>query len=165
MRASQFPPTSSFRRQHRHHRPKHFVSSVSGTCSMCKRRSVTRRFSPSPSHLVLTTRGGWTMSIFLSAAPVQGKWVVIKCDSGPGRLNPDLLAYLHYHGFLLYPGVPNTTAVSQETDQSFGPFQSAVRTNLQLLIDERICKDAPDCWPCGLRRMRSGNRVDCCVGV
>ena len=35
------------------------------------------------------------------------------------------------------------TAVSQETDQSFGPFQSAIRTNLQLLIDERICKDAP----------------------
>ena len=122
MRASQFPPTSSFRRQHRHHRPKHFVSSVSGTCSMCKRRSVTRRFSPSPSHLVLTTRGGWTMSIFLSAAPVQGKWVVIKCDSGPGRLNPDLLAYLHYHGFLLYPGVPNTTAVSQETEQSLVRF-------------------------------------------
>ncbi len=22
-----------------------------------------------------------------------------------------------------------------------------------------------DCWPCGLRQMRSGSRVDCCVGV
>ena len=74
---------------------------------------------------------------------MKGKWVVIKCESGPGRLNPDLLAYLRYHRFLLYPGIPNTTAVSQETDQSFGPFQSAVRTNLQLLINKQIRKDAP----------------------
>ena len=150
MRASQFPPTSSFRRQHRHQMPKHFVLSVSVTCSMSKRRLVTRRFSPSPS-------GGMDdveffeylqksiMKLYPGAAPVKGKWVVIKCDSGPGRLNPDLLVYLHYHGFLLIPGVPNTTAVSQETDQVFGLFQSAVRTNLQLqhLIDERICEDAP----------------------
>jgi hypothetical protein len=59
-------------------------------------------------------------------------------DSGPGRLNPTLLAYLHYHGFILYPGVPNTTAVSQEMDQSHGPFQGAVRTNIQRIIDECI---------------------------
>jgi len=69
--------------------------------------------------------------------------VVIKCDSGPGRLNAKLLAYLRFHGFLLFPGVPNTTAVTQETDQSYGPFQSALRTNLQLLIDERIRKEKP----------------------
>jgi hypothetical protein len=72
---------------------------------------------------------------------VKGRWLVIKCDSGPGRLNTTLLAYLRYHGFILYPGVPNTTAVTQETDQSYGPFQSAVRTNLQLIIDERIAVD------------------------
>ena len=53
------------------------------------------------------------------AAPVKGRWVVIKCDSGPGRLNTTLLVYLRYHGFILYPGVPNTTAVTQETDQSY----------------------------------------------
>ena len=62
------------------------------------------------------------MKLYPDAAPVKGKWVIIKCDSDPGRLNPDLLAYLRYHGFLLFPGVPNMTAVSQETDQSFGPF-------------------------------------------
>jgi len=83
------------------------------------------------------------MKLYPDAAPVKGKWIVIECDSGPGRLNPDLLAYLRYHRFLLYPGIPNTTAVLQETDQSFGPFQSAIRTNLQLLIDKRICKDVP----------------------
>jgi hypothetical protein len=34
------------------------------------------------------------MKLYPNAAPVKGKWVVIKCDSGPRRLNPDLLAYL-----------------------------------------------------------------------
>jgi hypothetical protein len=81
------------------------------------------------------------MKLFPDAAPIKGRWVVIKCDSGPGRLNPTLLAYLRFHGFILYPGVPNTTAVTQETDQSYGPFQNAVRTNLQLIIDERIAGD------------------------
>ena len=83
------------------------------------------------------------MKLYPDTAPIKGKWVIIKCDSCPGRLNPDILAYLRYRRFLLYPSISNTTAVSQETDQSFGLFQSAVRTNLQLLIDERICKDAP----------------------
>jgi len=46
------------------------------------------------------------MKLYPDAAPVKGKWVVIKCDSGPGRLNPDLLGYLRYHGFLLYLASP-----------------------------------------------------------
>jgi hypothetical protein len=83
------------------------------------------------------------MKLYSDAAPVKGRWVVIKCDSGPGRLNPTLLTCLRYHCFILYPGVPNTTAVTQETDQSYGPFQTAVRTNLQLLIDERIAANKP----------------------
>ena len=83
------------------------------------------------------------MTLYPDATPMKGKWVVIKCDSSPGSLNPDLLAYLRYHRCLLYPGIPNTAALSRETDQSFGPFQLAVRTNLQLLIDEQIREDAP----------------------
>jgi hypothetical protein len=75
------------------------------------------------------------MKLYPNDAPVKGRWVVIKGDSGPGRLNPILLAYLCFQGFILYPRVPNTTAVTQETDQSYGPFQSAVKTNLQLVID------------------------------
>ena len=82
------------------------------------------------------------MKLWPDAAPVKGRWVVIKVDSGPGRLNPDLLSFLRFHGFILYPGVPNTTAVTQETDQSYGPFQTAIRTNLQLIIDERLRIDA-----------------------
>jgi hypothetical protein len=78
------------------------------------------------------------MKLWPDAAPVKGKWVVIKVDSGPGRLNPDTLAFLRFHGFILYPGVPNTTAVTQETDQSYGPFQTAIRINLQVIIDKRL---------------------------
>ncbi len=81
------------------------------------------------------------MKLFPDAAPMRRRWVILKCDSGLGRLNPTLLAYLRFHGFILYPGVPNTTAVTQETDQSYGPFQTAVHTNLQVIIDERIATD------------------------
>ncbi len=74
--------------------------------------------------------------LYPDAAPMVGRWVVIKCDGGPGRLNDKLLVYLLFHGFLLFPGIPNTTAVTQETEQSYGLFQSKLRTNLQVLIDE-----------------------------
>ncbi len=83
------------------------------------------------------------MKLYPDAAPMKGRWVVIKSDSSPGRLNSTLLTYLRYHSFILYPGVPNTTAVTQETDQSYGPFQTAIRTNLQLLIIECIATDKP----------------------
>jgi hypothetical protein len=43
---------------------------------------------------------------------------MLKVDSRPGRLNIELLAELCLLGFYLYPGVPNMTAVSQETDQT-----------------------------------------------
>ena len=78
------------------------------------------------------------MRLYPDAAPMAGRWVVIKCDGGPGHLNDELLTYLRFHGYLLYPGIPNTTAVTQETDQSYGPFQSKLRTNLKRLIDERL---------------------------
>jgi hypothetical protein len=38
----------------------------------------------------------------------------------------------------LYPGVPNTTAVSQETDRNYGPFKTQFRKNLDEVIDVRI---------------------------
>jgi hypothetical protein len=55
---------------------------------------------------------------------VPGKRVMLKVDSRPGRLNIELLAELHLLGFYLYPGVPNMTAVSQETDQNYSPFKT-----------------------------------------
>jgi hypothetical protein len=101
---------------------------------MCKAAFGHEEIQSFPISLGLNNKGGMDdveffdylqksiMKLYPDAAPVKGKWVFIKCDSGPGRLNPDLLAYLRYRGFLLYPGVPNTTAVSQETEQSLVRF-------------------------------------------
>ena len=62
--------------------------------------------------------------------------MIIKLDSGPGRLNVKLLAKLQTEGFYLYPCVPNTTHVSQETDISYGLFKSKFRANLEKLTGE-----------------------------
>ena len=43
-------------------------------------------------------------------------------------------------GIYLYPGVPNTTAVTQETDQNYGPFKTQFIKNLHELSDVRISK-------------------------
>ena len=93
------------------------------------------------------------MPLYPNASPEKGKWVLLKCDSGPGRLNLDLLAELRTSGFILFPGVPNTTAVSQETDQNYGPFKTQYCKNLDAVIDERIkqkkCIQLPP-WQVGL---------------
>ena len=69
---------------------------------------------------------------------IPGKRVIIKIDSGPGRANIKFLAKLRNLGFLLYPGVPNITSVSQETDQNYGPFKTIFRKNLDTITASRI---------------------------
>jgi hypothetical protein len=111
---------------------------------------------PFPISLGLNNKGGMDdddffesvqksiMRLYPDAAPEKGKWVCItKCNIGPGRLNADLLTYMRFHGFLLYPGVPNTTVVSQDMDQSDGPFQSKLHTNLKVIIDKRLHTEKP----------------------
>jgi len=63
------------------------------------------------------------LPLFPDALDLLGFCVMVKVDSGPGHLNVNLLAKLCLLGFYLYPGVPNTTAVTQETDQNYGPFK------------------------------------------
>ena len=59
-------------------------------------------------------------NLYPDSADVPGQRVILKVDSGPGRLNERLLlAKLRARVFYLYPGVPNTTVVSQETDFLF----------------------------------------------
>ncbi len=93
------------------------------------------------------------MPLYPNAAPEFGKWVFLKCDSGPGRLNLDLLADLRSDGFILFPGVPNTTAVTQETNQNYGPFKTQYCKNLDAVVDARLKQEkstamAP--WQVGL---------------
>ena len=87
------------------------------------------------------------MPLYPNAAPEKGKWVILKCDSGPGRLNLDLLADLRTSGFILFPGVPNTTAVMQETDQNYGPFKTKYCKNLDAVVDARIRLGKPTTIP------------------
>ncbi len=77
-----------------------------------------------PATFVMNEKGGMDMDEFAAyirnsimplypnAQPSFGKWVILKCDSGPGRMNINLLAELQASGFILFPEVPNTTAVS-----------------------------------------------------
>lgn len=67
-----------------------------------------------------------------------GKRVVLKVDSGPGRNNIQMLADLRLLGLYLVPGVPNTTHVTQETDQNYGLYKSVVRGNLRELSQARF---------------------------
>jgi hypothetical protein len=69
---------------------------------------------------------------------VPGKRVIIKVDSGPGRLNVEMLADLRLQGLYLVPGVPNTTAKTQETDQNYGVYKTSFRTNLRNLSQCRF---------------------------
>ncbi len=64
----------------------------------------------------------------------KGHRLPLKCNSGPGRLQVELLAQLRFLGVYLYPGVPNTTAVTQETDRTYGLFKSKYRANLEDLV-------------------------------
>ncbi len=65
-----------------------------------------------------------------------GKRLILKYNSGPGRLQIVLLAKQRHIGIYLYPCIPNTTMVTQETDQTYGKFKSQFRKNLELLVDE-----------------------------
>ena len=55
-------------------------------------------------------------------------------------MNVDLLALLRLDGFHLFPGVPNTTAVTQEMDQNYGPFKGVYARNLDKIVDGRIAQ-------------------------
>ncbi len=76
--------------------------------------------------------------IYPNTADTPGKRVILKVDSGPGRMNPNLLARLRLLGFVLYPGVPNTTSVTQETDQNYGPFKQQFTSNLEMITQHRL---------------------------
>jgi hypothetical protein len=81
---------------------------------------------------------GSILPLFPDVADVPGKRVILKVDSGPGRNNGPMLAKLRVRGVYLVPGVPNTTAVTQETDQNYGQFKSVYRSNIRLLSQERF---------------------------
>ena len=75
--------------------------------------------------------------LYPDTADKPGKRVAVIVDSGPGRVNSDMLARLRIRGFYLIPGVPNTTHVTQATDKNYGLFKSIYRQNLTKLTEYR----------------------------
>ena len=61
------------------------------------------------------------------------KRVIVKIDSGPGRMNKTMLAHMRSKGFHSFPGVPNTTLITQETNQNHGPFKCVCHNNVNAL--------------------------------
>lgn len=79
-------------------------------------------------------------TLYPDAADIAGKRVLFKIDGGPGRLDIPMLAQLRSLGVYLFPGVQNTTHVTQETDQNYGEFKSLLRKHIQVLLNEMFAK-------------------------
>lgn len=62
--------------------------------------------------------------------PVKGYWVIIKADSGPGRLNASLLARLRQLSFILYPVRPTRPPLPRRRT-GYGHVKHILRDNLQ----------------------------------
>ena len=93
------------------------------------------------------------MRLYPDARDEKGRRVIVKVDSGPGRLNTELLAKMRANGFYLFPCLPNSTHVTQETDVSYGLFKSKVRKNLEMLTEDRKQAEKPlgvAAWMIGL---------------
>jgi len=73
------------------------------------------------------------VTLYPDAADIPGKQVLLKADSGPGRKNTDLMAYLRVRGFYLIPGLPNSTHVTQEMELLIGALKSVFYQNLEKL--------------------------------
>jgi hypothetical protein len=74
--------------------------------------------------------------LYPDAKDEAGFRVLLKIDGGPGRLNLNSLAELRACRVYLFPGVQNTTNVSQVTDQNNGIFKSLLRQYVQVLMNE-----------------------------
>ena len=78
--------------------------------------------------------------LYLDVEDVKVKRMILKIDSGPGRLEVNLLARLRLLGFVFYPGVPNTTAVSQDTYRNYSFFKIAFRIIHDKIFQEKMLK-------------------------
>ena len=83
------------------------------------------------------------LPLYPDSMDIPGKRVLIKIDSGPGRMNRELMARLRLRGFYMFPCVPNTTAVTQETDRKYAAFKTKFRANLNECCADRILYGKP----------------------
>lgn len=89
------------------------------------------------------------MTLYPDAADVPLKRVLFKCDSGPGRRNTELMAFLRIRGFYLIPGLPNSTQVTQEMELLIEMVKTLFHSNLEnltrgCLIRNRTVPSGPE---------------------
>ena len=69
--------------------------------------------------------------LFPDLEDMPGKCILLKVDSSHGCNWWDLLNKCWFRGVYIYPGLPNSTALQQETDINFyGPLKGVVWRNL-----------------------------------
>jgi len=82
----------------------------------------------------------YVKNLYPDVADTPGKRLLFKIDGEPGRLDISMLAELRSLGVYLFPGVQNTTQITQETDQNYGEFKSLLRKHIQQLLNELYAK-------------------------
>ncbi len=69
--------------------------------------------------------------LFPNLEDMPGKCILLKIDSSHGCNWQDLLNKSWFRGVYIYPGLPNSTSMQQETDINFyGPFNGVIWRNL-----------------------------------
>jgi hypothetical protein len=76
--------------------------------------------------------------LYPDCSDTEGKRICIKCNMGPGRKDPALLAWCIQQGVVIYPSIPKTTHVTQEMDQAYGGFKTDYRKSLQELVAQKM---------------------------
>jgi hypothetical protein len=80
----------------------------------------------------------YQQKLWPDAADIPGKRVLYMIDGGPGRLDEGALAHSRSRGTSLFPGVQNTTQVTQETYQNCSHFKCNVRSNIAALTADLV---------------------------
>jgi hypothetical protein len=112
--------------------------------------TVPRHFLPA---YAANLKGGVNKNIFrnwmiTNVAPlwpdlanVTGKRVMLKADSGPGRMGTEFLAESAALGMYFFPGLPNATEIGQEMDQLFAAFKTCAYDNRNKLNRARVAAE------------------------
>ena len=77
-------------------------------------------------------------------ADLAGKRVMLKADSGPGRLASEFLHESRALGMYFFPGLPNATEIGQEMDQLFAAFKTCAYGNCNNLYRARVAAEGAD---------------------
>jgi hypothetical protein len=68
--------------------------------------------------------------LFPNLDDTPGKCILLKVGSGRARNWWDLFNKCWFRGVYIFPGLPNSTSMQQETDIKYGPFRGSVWRNL-----------------------------------